>query len=98
MKVKKIISLLELNIVIVILNIIIFSPGLIGINIDFINIFQTSIGITIIIMSVIIFIMGNYKILIEEKDDVNIFKLDNYEDYIEALKDNSSKRDRKSVV
>ena len=92
MKVKKIISLLELNIVIVILNIIIFSPGLIGINIDFINIFQTSIGITIIIMSVIIFIMGNYKILIEEKDDVNIFKLDNYEDYIEALKDNSSKR------
>lgn len=70
---KKIILSLELNIVIVILNIIIFSPGIIGVNIDFNNIFQTSIGITVIVMSVIIFIVGNYKILIEENDDIGIF-------------------------
>ena len=76
-----------------ILNIIIFSPGIIGVNIDFNNIFQTSIGITVIVMSVIIFIVGNYKILIEkENDDIDIFNLDNYEDYIEALKDNSNKK------
>lgn len=92
MKMKKIILSLELNIVIVILNIIIFSPGIIGVNIDFNNIFQTSIGITVIVMSVIIFIVGNYKILIEENDDIGIFNLDNYEDYIEALKDNSNKK------
>ena len=66
MKVKRISSLLGLNIAIVMLNIIIFSPGLFNIKIDFINIFQTSIGITIIIMSFIIFIIGNYKILIKE--------------------------------
>lgn len=92
MKVKRISSLLGLNIAIVMLNIIIFSPGLFNIKIDFINIFQTSIGITIIIMSFIIFIIGNYKILIKEDNEIDIFKLDDSEDYIEALKENSSKR------
>ena len=92
MKVKRISSLLGLNIAIVMLNIIIFSPGLFNIKIDFINIFQTSIGITIIIMSFIIFIIGNYKILIKEDDEIDISKLDDSEDYIEALKENSSKR------
>ena len=92
MKVKRISSLLGLNIAIVMLNIIIFSPGLFNIKIDFINIFQTSIGITIIIMSFIIFIIGNYKILIKEDNEIDISKLDDSEDYIEALKDNSSKR------
>lgn len=92
MKVKRISSLLGLNIEIVMLNIIIFSPGLFNIKIDFINIFQTSIGITIIIMSFIIFIIGNYKILIKEDNEIDISKLDDSEDYIEALKENSSKR------
>ena len=92
MKVKRISSLLGLNIAIVMLNIIIFSPGLFNIKIDFINIFQTSIGITIIIMSFIIFIIGNYKILIKEDNEIDISKLDDSEDYLEALKENSSKR------
>ncbi len=92
MKVKRISSLLGLNIAIVMLNIIIFSPRLFNIKIDFINIFQTSIGITIIIMSFIIFIIGNYKILIKEDNEIDISKLDDSEDYIEALKENSSKR------
>jgi len=92
LKVKRISSLLGLNIAIVMLNIIIFSPGLFNIKIDFINIFQTSIGITIIIMSFIIFIIGNYKILIKEDNEIDISKLDDSEDYIEALKENSSKR------
>ena len=92
MKVKRISSLLGLNIAIVMLNIIIFSPGLFNIKIDFINIFQTSIGITIIIMSFIIFIIGNYKISIKEDNEIDISKLDDSEDYIEALKENSSKR------
>lgn len=92
MRVKRISSLLGLNIAIVMLNIIIFSPGLFNIKIDFINIFQTSIGITIIIMSFIIFIIGNYKILIKEDNEIDISKLDDSEDYIEALKENSSKR------
>ena len=92
MKVKRISSLLGLNIAIVMLNIIIFSPGLFNIKIDFINVFQTSIGITIIIMSFIIFIIGNYKILIKEDNEIDISKLDDSEDYIEALKENSSKR------
>lgn len=92
MKVKRISSLLGLNIAIVMINIIIFSPGLFNIKIDFINIFQTSIGITIIIMSFIIFIIGNYKILIKEDNEIDISKLDDSEDYIEALKENSSKR------
>ena len=92
MKVKRISSLLGLNIAIVMLNIIIFSPGLFNIKIEFINIFQTSIGITIIIMSFIIFIIGNYKILIKEDNEIDISKLDDSEDYIEALKENSSKR------
>lgn len=92
LKIKRIGSLLGLNIAIVMLNIIIFSPGLFNIKIDFINIFQTSIGITIVIMSFIIFIIGNYKILIKENDEVDISKLDDCEDFIDALKGNSNKR------
>ena len=69
-----------------------FSPGLIGINIDFIDDFKTAIGITVIIMSIIIFIIGNYKILINSKEEVDIFKLEDDEDYINALRENSYKR------
>ena len=79
MKIRKINSLLGLNIIIVILNIVVFSPGLIGINIDFIDDFKTAIGITVIIMSIIIFIIGNYKILINSKEEVDIFKLEDDE-------------------
>ena len=43
-------------------------------------------------MSFIIFIIGNYKILIKEDNEIDISKLDDSEDYIEALKENSSKR------
>ena len=92
MKIRKINSLLGLNIIIVILNIVIFSPGLIGINIDFIDDFKTAIGITVIIMSIIIFIIGNYKILINSKEEVDIFKLEDDEDYINALRENSYKK------
>ena len=42
MKIRKINSLLGLNIIIVILNIVVFSPGLIGINIDFIDKVRTN--------------------------------------------------------
>ena len=80
-KIRKINSLLGLNIIIVILNIVVFSPGLIGINIDFIDDFKTAIGITVIIMSIIIFIIGNYKILINSKEEVDIFKLEDDEEY-----------------
>ena len=92
MKIRKINSLLGLNIIIVILNIVVFSPGLIGINIDFIDDFKTAIGITVIIMSIIIFIIGNYKILINSKEEVDIFKLEDDEDYINALRENSYKK------
>ena len=92
LKIRKINSLLGLNIIIVILNIVVFSPGLIGINIDFIDDFKTAIGITVIIMSIIIFIIGNYKILINSKEEVDIFKLEDDEDYINALRENSYKK------
>ena len=43
-------------------------------------------------MSIIIFIIGNYKILINSKEEVDIFKLEDDEDYINALRENSYKK------
>ena len=48
LKIRKINSLLGLNIIIVILNIVVFSPGLIGINIDFIDDFKTNDALVVV--------------------------------------------------
>lgn len=60
---KKIIQLLLLNGGIALVNIVAFSEALLGISIPYGNTIQQASGITLIIMSIIVFFWGNYRIL-----------------------------------
>lgn len=92
MRKSKFISLIKINSAIVILNIVLFSPGLLNIEIGGTSIFKTALGVTIIIMSIIIFIIGNYSILMKEDNDINIYKVVTSDDCIEALNENKYKK------
>lgn len=92
MRNSKFISLIKINSAIVILNIVLFSPGLLNIEIGGRSIFKTALGVTIIIMSIIIFIIGNYSILMKEDNDINIYKVVTSDDCIEALNENKYKK------
>ena len=87
-----ILQLLKLNITIILINIIIFSPGLLGVEIGGTSIFFTALGTTVILMSIIIFIAGNYNILTTPNKEITIYKVDTPEECIQALKENKSKR------
>lgn len=89
---NKFLSLIKLNSMIVILNIILFSPQLVGLKLDVNSILITTVTITSVIMSIIIFIVGNYKILISRGEDIHITRLDTIDDFIYALKANSHKK------
>ena len=92
MRNSKFISLIKINSAIVILNIVLFSPGLLNIEIGGTSIFKTALGVTIITMSIIIFIIGNYSILMKEDNDINIYKVVTSDDCIEALNENKYKK------
>lgn len=92
MRKSKFISLIKINSAIVILNIVLFSPGLLNIEIGGRSIFKTALGVTIITMSIIIFIIGNYSILMKEDNDINIYKVVTSDDCIEALNENKYKK------
>lgn len=62
----KFVKLLFLNVGIIVLNIVVFSQGLLGIHIGK-NLFSTIIGVTTIVLSVIAFIWGNISILFSKK-------------------------------
>ena len=92
MRNSKFISLIKINSAIVILNIVLFSPGLLNIEIGGTSIFKTALGVTIITMSIIIFIIGNYSILMKEDNDINIYKVVTSDDCIESLNENKYKK------
>lgn len=89
---KKIIKLLGLNIGIAVVDIIFLSPGLLGIEIIGGSTFGTALGVTVIIMSVIVFIYGNYKLVIEQEKIIRAKEIKTTEDCIDALNQNYDKR------
>jgi hypothetical protein len=90
--IKKITKVLGLNIGIGLIDTIIFSPGLLGIEILGASALETAFGVTVIIMSGIVFAYGNYKLLIEEEKIIQIGEIKTAEDYIDALEQNYDKR------
>lgn len=88
----KVAKLVGLNISIIALNIILFSPGLIGIEIVGGSTFQTALGFTILFMSIVVFCYGNYKLLTQERPKIQTTKIENEFDCISALKENSYKK------
>ncbi len=90
---EKIIKTLGLNIGIAVVDTILFSPGLLGIAIVGASAFEAAFGATAIFMSVIVFVFGNYKLLIEkERKIIQASEIKTAEDCIDALNQNYDKR------
>ncbi|MGG7177679.1 hypothetical protein ACQPU1_08810 [Clostridium paraputrificum] len=88
---QKIISLIGLNLGIALLNVIIFSRGILDIRIGS-STFESALGITLIIMSVGIFAIGNYKILIGKEKRIKSNDIKTSYDCINGLKQNKGKK------
>ena len=88
---EKIIKILVLNIGIGVVDTIIFSPGLLGIKIIGASAFETAFGATVVLMSIIIFVFGNYKLLIEKEKIIKASEIKTADDCIEALEQNYGK-------
>jgi hypothetical protein len=80
---KKLINLLSLNSGIAAANIIIFSPGLIGLVLE--GPLAIAFGITLIFVSGVGLTYGNYKLLTRPETVIPTNKNSKVEDYIEAL-------------
>ena len=88
-KIKKLVGL---NITIALINIILFSPGILGIEIGGTSILVTAFGITVILMSGVVFVFGNYKILYTNEKIIQPSEIKTENDYINALKHNYDKK------
>jgi hypothetical protein len=89
---EKIIKILSLNIGIAVVDTIIFSPGLLGIQIIGASAFETAFGATAMLMSIIVFIFGNYSLLVEEEKIIQASEIKTADDCIDALNQNYGKR------
>lgn len=89
---KKILKITCFNMMIAVINIILFSPGLLSIQIGGTSTFETSFGATAILMSLVVFIFGNFKLLTEKEKIIQTNDIKTKEDYINALKLTYSKK------
>lgn len=90
--IEKIIKILCLNIGIGVVDTILFSPGLLGIEIIGASAFETAFGATSIFMSIVVFVYGNYKLLIEKEKTIQVGEIETKEDCINALNQNYDKK------
>ena len=88
---KKIIKIAGLNVGIAMVDTIIFSPGLLGVAMGT-SIFATAFGATAVLMSVVVFATGNYKLITGKEKVIQVSDIKTVEDYIYSLKQNYSKR------
>ncbi|MFZ7120670.1 MAG: hypothetical protein ACOWWH_06945 [Eubacteriaceae bacterium] len=82
---RKAIRILILNFSLAVVNIIIFSPGLIGLRLTGGSIFDTALASTILFLDIAIFIYANYLILTKQQKVILSRELKNMEDYESAL-------------
>lgn len=92
MRIDKMIKIAGLNVGIAVVDTILFSPGLLGIQMVGASTFATALGATAILMSVLVFIFGNYKLLTGKEKVIQISDIKTTEDYFNALEQNYSKK------
>jgi hypothetical protein len=92
MKTEKIIKVAGLNTGIALVDTILFSPGLIGIQIGGMSVLATAFGATAIVMSAVAFAAGNYKLIVEKEKVIQTNEIRTTEDFINSLKQNSDKK------
>ncbi len=91
---KKIAELAGLNSGIAAVNVIAFSKGLLGLSVLSGNIITTALSLTTLGMSTLAFFYGNYKIL-TAPEKIAVYNEENLieeQDYVQALKENQSKK------
>lgn len=83
---KKILKIAGLNIGIVLFNIILFSPGLVGIELNSSEPFRVAIGGAAIFLSLSLFLYGNYTLITQKAPSVNkVSDIKNLKDCTVAL-------------
>lgn len=85
-------KIIFLNAVIALVNIILFSNAFIHIDMSGENVVLTTLGVTIIFMSVIIFIYGNYKLLTQNEKVLHNEDIKTLDDCIGAVYQNKNKK------
>lgn len=92
MNAKKISKIIALNLGIALVNIILFSPGLLNIQFDATNALGTALGSAAVFMSISLFFYGNYKLLTQKAEPIKINEIKNYEDCIIVLNQSYGKK------
>ncbi|MNW32508.1 hypothetical protein D3C74_94510 [compost metagenome] len=80
----KYIKVLGLILTVVILNILVLSPGFFGVEIGG-SAFSTAFGVTLLFASALVLIYGCYYFLFKKPEAVPIKEIKTHEDYVEAL-------------
>lgn len=81
---NKYIKLLGIIIVTVMIDVIVFSPGIIGIAIGE-SAFATAFGITLVLASIIALLYGSYNTFFKQPAPLPVKEIVTHEDYVEAL-------------
>lgn len=83
---KKILQLLALNISIAVVNLALFSKGMVGISFGESSVALVALGVTSIFMSVVVFFYGNYRLVLTKPIKIERLTLNSRDDLVEALK------------
>lgn len=70
---------------IVLLNVVVLSPGLLGVEIGGENVLETASGVTLLVISLLVVIYGSYSLLFKPTIVRSVQKITTHEDYITAL-------------
>lgn len=85
MDLTKIMKLLGLISMVVILNIIVLSPGLLNVEIGGESVLKTAFGVTLLCISFLVVLYGSYILLFRSPAIVAVKELRTHEDYVTAL-------------
>lgn len=80
----KYIKLLALILCVVVLNIIVLSPGFVGVEIGG-SALTTALGVTLLLASVLVLLYGSYVWLFKQPVVIPVKQIKTHEDYVEAL-------------
>jgi hypothetical protein len=83
---NRVLKLLGLMIGVVLLDVIVLSPGLLGVQIGGDNILETASGVTLAFMSILVLLYGSYSLLLKPPVRAAIRDMVTHEDYIDALR------------
>lgn len=82
---SRLFKLLGLIVGVVLLNIVVLSPGLLGVQIGGDSVIKTAFGVTLLVISFLVLIYGSYILLFKTSAPPPVKDIQSHEDYINAL-------------